>query len=455
MKKNLSILMISILAFIALLGNIPARSQSGQAITDLSIYSDAIASGWQDWSYGSITTNYANAGPVHGGGASIAVTYSGGWSGLQLGYHGANLDVSAYDTLRFWIHGGAMGGQTILLQMGDLQQSITPQASTWTRVDVSLLSLGSPRTVYSITWFNNTAGSQPAFYLDDIAFVDSGTPTPTVSPPGVGPVLSVDAADGRHPISPYIYGMNYASETIAVDLHLPVRRWGGNSTSRYNWQNDTTNTGSDWYFENVPDQTGAADSFVAQDLRTGTQTLLTVPLIGWVAKNRPSGHPYDCGFKISKYGSQQDADWQWDPDCGNGVLTNGKNITGNDPHDTSVETTPTFVSSWVNHLVALYGSAANGGVMFYDLDNEPMLWNSTHRDVHPSPTTYDEMRDRTWAYAAALKAADPAAKTLGPVVWGWCAYFYSAADGCSPGTDRAGAWQPGFHRMVPPADACL
>ena len=36
-------------------------------------------------------------------------------------------------------------------------------------------------------------------------------------------------------------------------------------------------------------------------------------------------------------------------------------------------------------------------------------------------------------YAAAIKAADPTAKTLGPVVWGWCAYFYSAADGCAPG----------------------
>jgi hypothetical protein len=435
-KKNSSILMISILAFVALLGNIRAGSQSGQAIADLPVYTDAMASGWQDWSYSGITTNYASAGYVHGGSASISVTYTGGWSGLQVGYHGANLDISAYDTLRFWIHGGSTGGQTILLQMGGLQQNITPQANTWTRVDVSLLDLGSPRTVYSITWFNNTAGSQPTYYLDDIAFVASDAPTPTPPPPGVGPVLSVDAAAGLHPISPTIYGMNYASEAIAADLHLPVRRWGGNSTSRYNWQNDTTNTGSDWYFENVPDQAGAADNFVAQDRRTGTQTLLTVPLIGWVAKSRPSGHPYDCGFKISKYGSQQAADTQWDPDCGNGVLTTGANVTGNDPQDTSVATTPTFVSSWVSHLVGLYGTAANGGVMFYDLDNEPMLWNSTHRDVHPNPTTYDEMRDRTWAYAAALKAADPGAKTLGPVVWGWCAYFYSAADGCSPGTDR-------------------
>jgi hypothetical protein len=66
-----------------------------------------------------------------------------------------------------------------------------------------------------------------------------------------------------------------------------------------------------------------------------------------------------------------------------------------------------------------------------------MLWNSTHRDVHPAAVTYNELRDRTYAYAAAVKQADPGAQTLGPVLWGWCAYFYSAADGCAPGSDRA------------------
>ena len=53
----------------------------------------------------------------------------------------------------------------------------------------------------------------------------------------------------------------------------------------------------------------------------------------------------------------------------------------------------------------------------------------------PLPTTYDEMRDKTYAYAAAIKQADPSAKTLGPVLWGWCAYFFSALDGCNIGTD--------------------
>lgn len=403
---------------------------------DLPVYTDTLGSGWEDWSW-SITSDFSNPSPVHGGAASLAVTFTQGWDGLQLAYHNTQLDVSAYDTLRFYIHGGASGGQQVTLKIGSIEQVVTPAANAWTQVDVSLLSLGTPRSISTIWWWNNTPDPQAIFYLDDIAFVNSGLPIPTSPPPGQGPALSVDASSYQHAISPYIYGMNYASAELAADLNLPVRRWGGNSTSRYNWQNDTTNTGSDWYFENVPQEANAAGLFIEQDRSTSTKSLITVPLIGWVAKRRPAGHPYDCGFSIAKYGAQQGNDWQWDPDCGNGTLTNGSPVTGNDPLDTSLPITSTFVAGWVNHLTAAYGAAGQGGVMFYDLDNEPMLWDSTHRDVHPTPTSYDELRDKTWSYAAALKAADPSAKTLGPVVWGWCAYFYSAVDGCSVGSDYA------------------
>ena len=400
---------------------------------DLGIYNDGLAAGWEDWSWDT-TVNLAAASPAHAGSASISAQFDAAWAGLYL--HNASVDTTGYDTLRFWVHGGSTGGQKVAVSVNFNGNAVdlTLQASTWSQVNIPLSDLGSPSTISAIVWQDTLGNSQPVFYLDDIALVNSGLPTPTSAPTGVGPALSVDAAANRHAISPYIYGMNYASEAIASALNLPVRRWGGNSTSRYNWQNDTTNTGSDYYFENVPEAVGASDSFVDQDLRTGTQTLMTVPLIGWVAKSRPSGHPYDCGFKISKYGSQQSSD-SWDPDCGNGKLGDGTPITGNDPLDTSIAITPAFVTGWINHLTGTYGSAASGGVMFYDLDNEPMLWNSTHRDVHPNPTSYDELRDQTWAYAAAIKAADPSAQTLGPVLYGWCAYFYSALDGCGHGTD--------------------
>ena len=231
--------------------------------------------------------------------------------------------------------------------------------------------------------------------------------------------------------------MNYAIEPLASELRLPINRWGGNATTRYNWQNDTSNHASDWFFENLPNDNShpellpngsSSDQFVEQNRRTSTQTLLTVPLIGWTPKSRAVA----CGFSVSKYGAQDSTDY-WQPDCGNG-LHNGQPLTGNNPSDTSQAIEPDFVVGWISHLAARYGAANQGGVAYYDLDNEPMLWNSTHRDVHPQPTSYDEIRDRTIQYAAAIKAADPGARILGPVVWGWTAYFWSALDAAAGGS---------------------
>lgn len=404
-----------------------------RAPSDLSIYADALASGWDDWSWDT-THNFANTSPVQGGTASIAVTFDAAWAGLYL-HAGTPIATGGYDSLRFWVHGGTAGGQTVHVSVNfdtGNAYAITPQANTWTLVDIPLAALGGPAEIVDLVWQEQAGHAQPVFYLDTVALIGAtGTPTPT-PPPGAGPALSVDAFAGRHAISPYIYGMNFADEDLAAELNLPVRRWGGNATTRYSWQNDTSNRAMDWYYENIPNDNpnpailpdgSATDLFVEQDRRTGTQTLLTVPLIGWTPKARA----YDCGFSVALYGAQQSVD-PWRPDCGNGVHTDGTPITGNNPLDTSAAIAPAFVQQWMQHLIGKYGNAASGGVRFYNLDNEPMLWYDTHRDVHPDPTTYDEMRDRTIAYAAAIKATDPNAQTVGPAVWGWTAYFWSALD---------------------------
>ena len=413
------------------------------ASADVAVFTDSLGAGWNDWSWGGISRDFHNTAPVDDGSISMAITYTSAWSGLQLGRLDL-LDVTGLDTLRLYVHGGTTGGQQVQVQVGNNQngaavmQDITPQANTWTRVDIPLWNLGTPAQVSYIYWFNNTAGAQPALYLDDIAFVASGAPTPTPLPPQPGPTLSIDVGAARHAISPRIYGMNFADETLAAELRLPVRRWGGNATTRYNWQNDTSNHASDWFFENIPNDNSSpaalpdgssSDQFIDQDRRTGTQTLLTVPLIGWTPRSRAVA----CGFSVRAYGAQQSTD-PWQPDCGNGVAVNGTDIAGNSPADTSVAITPTFVQAWLAHLIGRYGTAAGSGVALFDLDNEPMLWSDTHRDVHPTPNSYDEMRDRTYAYGAAIKAADPNAQTLGPVEWGWTAYFWSALDE-APGGD--------------------
>ena len=407
---------------------------------ELVVYSDSLAAGWNNWSWNT-TANFANTSPVYSGTNSIAVTYTAAWGGLYLATNTA-VTSAPYDTLQFWINGGSQGGQKLRVLLADSGYNLigsgvdlSASAGAWTQVKITLTDLGNPAQIGGIVWEDTSGGAQPTFYLDQISFINQGI----TSSPGSGPALNIDTSTERHTISEGIYGMNFAPEELAAELRLPVCRWGGNGTTRYNWQNDTSNHASDWYFENIPEDNSspsllpdgsAADLFVEQNRRTNTASLITVPLIGWTPKARA----FACGFSVALYGAQESTD-PWQPDCGNGVKPGGALITGNNPADTSTQIGPDFVKAWINYLTAKYGTAGNGGVAYYDLDNEPMLWNSTHRDVHPQPTDYDEMRDRTYQYAPAVKAADPSAQTLGPVAWGWCDYFYSASDGCSIGAD--------------------
>jgi hypothetical protein len=65
-----------------------------------------------------------------------------------------------------------------------------------------------------------------------------------------------------------------------------------------------------------------------------------------------------------------------------------------------------------------------------------MLWNSTHRDVHPAAPDYAEIWGKALSYGTAIKNQDPDAKVFGPVTWGYCDLFSSAKDGCVEGADR-------------------
>jgi Glycoside hydrolase family 44 len=247
-----------------------------------------------------------------------------------------------------------------------------------------------------------------------------------------GPALSINVSAGRHAISRDIYGMNFAPARLESQLKLPVVRWGGNATTRYNYLLDTANHASDWYFENIPNTVknpaalpggSTADQFIGQNKRDGADSIITVPLVGWTPESRAQ----TCGFSVAKYGPQQSTD-PYDSDCGNGVNTSGQDITGNDPADTSRRAGASFVAKWVGYLDSKYGGAAAGGVRFYQLDNEPDIWFATHRDVHPVGATYSEMLSKTEKVAAAIKATDPAAKTIGPSGWGWSSLFYSGYD---------------------------
>ncbi len=243
----------------------------------LIVYGNVLASGWQDWSWGS-TRNFYNTSPLYPGNVdSLAVTITGGYGALYLASVTPPANVSSpWDTLQFNINGGTKGGQKLNVFLTDNQQkslgdgyAVQASAGKWTKVKIPLTSLTSPSWIGGVVFMDSTGGAQATFYLDDIAFVNRGlAPPPTLK----GPALSINVSAGtQHPISPNIYGMNYADEFLASALNLPVRRWGGNSTTRYNWQTNMHNVGSDWYFENIPNESAISpsdsDQFIEQDRR--------------------------------------------------------------------------------------------------------------------------------------------------------------------------------------------
>ena len=243
--------------------------------------------------------------------------------------------------------------------------------------------------------------------------------------------IAVDANVNRRPIDPNIYGVAHAGTAELNDLNSPLNRNGGNNTTRYNWQLNADNRGNDWYYESIAESSatagGRGDTFIANSRAANATAMLTIPTIEWVAKVGANRSKL-ASFSVAKYGAQTGTDWQWFPDAGNGVRTNGQFVTGNDPNDANVPSTSLFQQGWVQHLVNRWGTNANGGLRYYILDNEPSIWHSTHRDVRPTAPTMAEIRDKTIEFAQRIKAIDPTALVVGPEEWGWSGYFYSGFD---------------------------
>ena len=228
-----------------------------------------------------------------------------------------------------------------------------------------------------------------------------------------------------HIISPGIYGASYA-QSGGAGIKCTVDRWGGNNASRYNPQQNADNKGSDWYFQSIPmggdTPGGYTRDFAATAAAAGADAMLTVPMLGWVAK-LGSGRAKTWSYSIAKYGAQQSNDWQWCPDAGNGARTNGQIITGNDPNDANIPTSPASFATWIAST-----TTDRPNVKYWLLDNEPGLWAFTHRDVVPTAPTSQELFNRSLQTAKVIRANAPNAAICGPEEWGWSSYFYSPRD---------------------------
>jgi hypothetical protein len=221
--------------------------------------------------------------------------------------------------------------------------------------------------------------------------------------------LTVRPNDVTGTISPYIYGMNqpdWGKRTKSLTLY----RWGGNRTTAYNWENNASNAGTDWFNQN-DDYLGGGETpglavrkWTQKAADIGAASLVTIPIIGHVAADKDGGGDVDET-----------------PDYLN-VRFNAAFAK----KPTALRATPNlndhavYMDEFAYHLIQRH--ATKGKSLFFALDNEPDLWAETHPRITETHPTYTSLLSTSKEYAAALKDVAPDSLVFGPASYGWWGY---------------------------------
>ncbi len=259
------------------------------------------------------------------------------------------------------------------------------------------------------------AGTPPVVDAGTPPVVDAGTVSPLNldaplipgSPGSVSLTFTIRSDQARHPISPLIYGTNQPTNA-AVNRYGLLRK-GGNRLTAYNWENNASNAGSDYNYQNdgylsSSATPGAAEKVTLDAARAiGGTALLTIPIVDYVAADklgggdvRNSGANYlDTRFKRNR-------------------ATSGATPTA----------TPDTTDAYVNQddFITWLEATRAGAPVIISLDNEPDLWFDTHPEVHPAPVTYAELVSRTLTYATMIKKVAPTMPVTGFVSYGFGGY---------------------------------
>lgn len=399
----------------------------------LALYDGGLRNGWQDWGWAHRTV---------GSGLPARLNMSR-YAGWILGNHAL---VGNWISLRFAVRAPSGHGDFLEVRLGadgapsdafarvPVDTAHGADAQGYVHVSMPIAALNPQGLDFDRVVFRaRTSVAADEVYIDKVALI-AGAPDAKPTPAALAalparPVkLRIRCDAPGHPISDGIYGIAFTPRKVGKDnapfaLNAAVRRWGGNPATRYNWRlGNAWNTASDWFFKNVNYTNNEHYSwrdFLAENERHGMRGAVTLPTMGWVAKDTEAH-----AFSVAALGAQKYAQG----DAGNGVDERGQKLASPPPTTTSIAAPPSFVGEWVRALETYQAQGHAGAVWQYILDNEPALWNSTHRDVHPAALTYDELLERTIAYGEAVRAAAPKGEIAGPAEWGWPAYFYSARD---------------------------
>ncbi len=236
--------------------------------------------------------------------------------------------------------------------------------------------------------------------------------------------ITVNATQNKRKISPYIYGRNESfdkANQFYKDAGLRfVRIGGGNNMSAYNWRKKLT-VHPDWY-NNVYSSDWDA---MAQKINANfpnMQGMFAFQLLGRAASS--SNYNFnDWAFNQSKYweGVRQNLAGGGTPNTSG--VNPGKALVDGDvdlfsqpwPADSSV--------AILNHWFDADGLRLNRNQFTYwNMDNEPDIWDGTHNWCMPTLISASAFMDRFIDLAKKAKAIFPGIKITGPVTtseWQW------------------------------------
>jgi hypothetical protein len=337
---------------------------------------------------------------------------------------------------------GSSGTPTgsVVLSSGSYTSSATTLSSGSATITIPAGSLAAGTDTLTAKYTPDSASS--ATYNSA-----SGTASVTVTSASSSITVSINALANRHQISPFVYGNNDETISDITDVGYSYSRWGGNDASNYNWQLQTRNSAADWYFE---DYGGAGDTvgMITNVQNAGSHVLTTMPMMSWVAGQAESSSNRNWSYSVAIFGAQCSVD-PYNTDAGNGQKTDCQTpVTTNAvttayyplvdtaqecPSGTTDGTTCIDRETWAKALATAFGSGTCSvpystitSCHFYDMDNEPDIWNGTHRDVHPVASGYDELANLYEQEATNLKTWDPSAVRFGPVFCCWWFYWNGA-----------------------------
>jgi hypothetical protein len=306
-----------LVAALVLCLNLGAHAQ-----TNLSIYSDELDSGFQNWSWGS--NNFSSTSPVYSG--AYAISFNAPvWDAISFWHQDFN--PAPYTNLTFWADGGPAGGQVVQIYLqygtnsGRAYQLPPLPANSWRQFNLSFNTLG----VAGITNLNRlnfqltASGTTNPFSLDDVNLT-AATPVPVH--------ISVNASQTLRTADARWFGLNtaiwdgyfdsaYTSNALRELGTLILRFPGGSAADDYHWASNTTDTNT-WTWS-----TSFAD-FVHIATNAGAQAMITVnygsgspqEAAAWVRSAILTNH---CNFTNWEIGNEEYGTWETD--------------TNSNPHD--------------------------------------------------------------------------------------------------------------------------